>query len=550
VTDADPDNPGHMLLIYDRVSLDLSTIVPTNPPNIPGWDSGNSWNREHTWPVSRGLGSESLPDGADLHNLRPSTQSVNSDRGNLNFGGEFGAQPFGDVNDHNEDLWYPGDADAGMVARQMFYMDVRYDGADSGTTDLTLVAGNPGTGGSQLGDLNRLIEWHFAAPPDSFERGRNQIIFDDYQHNRNPFVDRPEFVWSIFMNQTNDSQIAIDGAAVDGNGGSTIDVDLGRVYVGGAVPAAQSLTLNKAGNDGTYFEVTKSGDATSSLGGRLNAFRSSMADSKTIDVGLDTSTSTSGLKSGTVTIDNLDITTGGGSGHGANDANDVIDVTLAVLDHPLASFSSEVQQQELMIDFGIVPLGSGPAMLGSMITNLAGAKGPALAADLDLDAIQGIDDTDVLQMNLSTFSGLAQGASVSFDSKFTPNGVGQFAATYTLMLSDEDLPGEQMQSLTISLSAEAMLSGDYNRDGTVDAGDYTVWRDTMGQTVAAYAAADGDGSTMIDAADYEVWQDHFGVAAPSGAGATASHAVPEPAGVLLVLLGAMSGIVAFSRRRA
>ena len=83
------------------------------------------------------------------------------------------------------------------------------------------------------------------------------------------------------------------------------------MLVGGAVPAAQRLTLNKAGHNGTYFEVTTSGAATSSLTGRFNAFRTNQTDSKSINVGLSTTTATAGLRSGTVTIDNLDITTGG-----------------------------------------------------------------------------------------------------------------------------------------------------------------------------------------------------------------------------------------------
>ena len=36
-----------------------------------------------------------------------------------------------------------------------------------------------------------------AAPPDDFERRRNQVIYSGYQNNRNPFIDRPELVWSV-----------------------------------------------------------------------------------------------------------------------------------------------------------------------------------------------------------------------------------------------------------------------------------------------------------------------------------------------------------------
>ena len=148
---------------------------------------------------------------SDLFNLRASTTSVNGDRGNLHFGGAFG-QPYGEVVDKGAAVWYPGDADAGMIDRPVFYMAVRYDGSDSGTSDLELVSSGNTSQAARLGDLSRLIEWHYLAPPDSFERRRNQVIYDDYQHNRNPFTDRPEFVWSVFVNQTNDSSLTIQGA--------------------------------------------------------------------------------------------------------------------------------------------------------------------------------------------------------------------------------------------------------------------------------------------------------------------------------------------------
>jgi hypothetical protein len=50
--------------------------------------------------------------------------------------------------------------------------------------------------------------------------------------------------------------------------------------------------------------------------------------------------------------------------------------------------------------------------------------------------------------------------------------------------------------------------GDYNSDGSVNAADYTVWRDTFGSTTDLRANGD-DSNSVIDAADYEVWKHHF-----------------------------------------
>jgi hypothetical protein len=70
------------------------------------------------------------------------------------------------------------------------------------------------------------------------------------------------------------------------------------------------------------------------------------------------------------------------------------------------------------------------------------------------------------------------------------------------------------------------LAGDYNRDGTVDAADYVLWRKTLGQMgLPPYSGADGDGDGNILAADYDVWQANFGA---GGAGSrSAALAAPE-----------------------
>jgi endonuclease I len=551
VTDVDPNDSSRIVLIYNnRVSIPKP--VGGSPP---GWDNGGTWNREHSWPQSRGVDSTSAPDGTDLHHMFPADPGENSTRNNHNFGGAFGAQSFGLVNDGGT-KYYPGDLDAGLVARAEFYMAVRYDGADSGTTDLELAAGNPSDDGSQLGDLNRLIEWHYAAPPDTYERRRNQVIYDTYQHNRNPFIDRPEYVWSIFAKDglgnalPNNSQIAIAGTTVGGDGSSTRTVDLGRVFVGAAVPAAQAFTLNKAGSHGTYFQVTTSGDATSSLSGRYNAMRTNQTDSKSITVGLNTSTSTAGLKTGSVTIDNLDITTGAGGGQGANDANDTFNVSLTVLNHSTPSFSLMALGSTLSHDFGNVAIGSGATPFDFSVFNLPGA---GLTANMDFDSVTPSGHTSAFSTNLASAAGslvLAGGAGQPFAASFVASTVGTFSATYVLNFSDENIAGALNKSITLTLTGKTRLAGDYNNDLIVDAADYSVWRKTSGQSVTPFSSADGDGNGSINDLDYDVWRTHFGQAASASGASLAAGGVPEPAAIALLAIGLFASLGQRIRRTA
>lgn len=60
-------------------------------------------------------------------------------------------------------------------------------------------------------------------------------------------------------------------------------------------------------------------------------------------------------------------------------------------------------------------------------------------------------------------------------------------------------------------------TGDYNRNTEVDAADFTLWRDTLGQAVAMPGdGADGDMSGAIDQGDYAAWRTAFGTAATPG----------------------------------
>lgn len=442
-TDADPNAPGNILLIYNRASVSGT------------WDGGATWNREHVWPDSRlGAGNNDpsntyVGPASDQFNLRPCNPSINSSRSNTPYGPDNGTG----ANGYQGGLYYPGNADAGDVARGLFYMATRY-------STLSLVDSSSPTG-TQMGDLSALLRFHYRDVPDAFERRRNHAIYglagenspaisNSYrQQNRNPYVDRPEYAWSVFADQQNDTQLSV--GAADANGGSSANVNLGRVLRNAPLPAPQNVTLNKAGVDGTYYSVSTTGAATSSVTGRYNAFAMDSAGSRTMSVGLNSSTATAGLKSGSVVIDNLDVTTQGGAGRGANDANDVVNVSLSVLDPSNPSFDT-TDTDALLIDFGSVQAGAPSAPTNFSIHNLASSLGASLTAGLDLDSIVPSGDTGRFTLNLGSFTNLAattsQAGSVIFDTTMP----GSFSATYTLHLSDENLPGTiQTSELTLNV---------------------------------------------------------------------------------------------------
>ena len=88
----------------------------------------------------------------------------------------------------------------GDIARALFYMDVRYSGTPTNELDFTLTDATASIGSATnlMGKFTTLVRWHWADPVDAAEQLRNDRIYDLYQHNRNPFVDHPEWVEAVY----------------------------------------------------------------------------------------------------------------------------------------------------------------------------------------------------------------------------------------------------------------------------------------------------------------------------------------------------------------
>ncbi len=169
----------------------------------PGTE-GVCYNREHSFPRSWFDGSESDTMYTDLFHLYPVDSKVNSIRNN---------NPYGEVKypswtskngsksgpssipGYSGTAFEPIDEYKGDLARTMLYMSVRYHHLIASWqpyADAIL----DGTLWPSFDEwqLNMLLKWHRSDPVSQKEIERNEEIYNQYQFNRNPFIDHPEFV--------------------------------------------------------------------------------------------------------------------------------------------------------------------------------------------------------------------------------------------------------------------------------------------------------------------------------------------------------------------
>ncbi|GMP36594.1 hypothetical protein CsSME_00008673 [Camellia sinensis var. sinensis] len=188
---ADVDKPEASSEVIEIYSLRVVSKLLAGKPE--------GWNREHLWPRSYGLING--PSLTDLHNIRPSDVNVNSSRGNKFYGEclvnsdclKPATRESASDTETDKKRWTPPVQVRGDIARAIMYMAVCYGFDQSGGGLKLHLSDSPSIANREMGMLSTLLKWNEIDPPSKEEKLRNERICVKYQHNRNPFVDHPEY---------------------------------------------------------------------------------------------------------------------------------------------------------------------------------------------------------------------------------------------------------------------------------------------------------------------------------------------------------------------
>lgn len=226
VTDVKPGN-----IVWDM----YSDIPEGNPPYIYHFISsdqcgsynseGDCWNKEHSFPKS--WFNDVAPMNSDLFHLYPTDGKVNGMRSNYPYGVVGTAT---DITQNGSKLGqcnFPGctgivfepvNAYKGDFARTYFYMVTRYENvvASWQTDDPNgdRVLNGTAFPAFESWALTMLLQWSGADTVSQKEIDRNNAVYS-FQHNRNPFIDHPEYIDSIWGNPSSIENISASNLNIE-----------------------------------------------------------------------------------------------------------------------------------------------------------------------------------------------------------------------------------------------------------------------------------------------------------------------------------------------
>ncbi len=133
------------------------------------------------------------------------------------------------------------------------------------------------------------------------------------------------------------------------------------------------------------------------------------------------------------------------------------------------------------------------------------------------------------EVNQGGFTMLAPGAVLNLGALYTG---GEQDLEFSFLLQGQEIATAGY--VLYEAFSNNSVPGDYNNDGVVDAADYTVWRDNLGDADESAINNNGDGGGITES-DYTFWKQRYGNTSGSGAGGLVV-AVPEPTTAFLGIL--------------
>lgn len=192
-------------------------IIVTNQCGSSNGPEGTCYNREHTIPRST-FGGEVPPMHNDYHHILATDYQVNEKRGNWPYGevasatwtslngSKLGSSK---LNGYSGTVFEPINEFKGDIARIYLYFATRYQSRIT-TFNYAMYDGSTF---KVFGEpfLSMLLRWHQQDPVSQKEIDRNNAVYN-YQGNRNPYVDNPEYVTRIWG-----TVMAVDDASFSKN---------------------------------------------------------------------------------------------------------------------------------------------------------------------------------------------------------------------------------------------------------------------------------------------------------------------------------------------
>ena len=180
-------------------------------------------------------------------------------------------------------------------------------------------------------------------------------------------------------------------------------------------------------------------------------------------------------------------------------------VNYTVLAHARGSLSTAEELPIQEIDFGIVRFESGLKSIPLEIANIA----PSGAASLDIDDVAMSEENSQLAVDLVPRQGLGAGESEPFAANLRTDELGPYNTSVFVAVSDEDLPGEQTDTLSLFLIGTVALPGDTDLDQDVDFTDFVTLTNHF-NLAGQWQDGDFNSDRMVDFADFTDLSNWFG----------------------------------------